>query len=290
MPQSQSKQKAINPPQHQDQQPGIEAEMTPRPAFEGNNYKPAGKLAGKKAIISGGDSGIGRAVAVAFAKEGADVAILYLNEEQDAQETKQAVEQLGRQCLAIGGDIGEEHFCKSAVKQVIDAWGQLDIVVNNAAEQYPQKSLSDITAAQLLRTFKTNIFGYFHLTKMALPHLKQGSSIVNTASITAYKGSPELIDYSATKGAIVSFTRSLAGSLVAQGIRVNGVAPGPIWTPLIPASFDEQKVSTFGSDTPMGRPGQPEELAASYVFLASDDASYITGQMIHVNGGDIVNG
>ncbi|OPA80897.1 NAD(P)-dependent oxidoreductase [Paenibacillus selenitireducens] len=290
MPQSQSKQQPIQPPQHQNQQPGIESQMNPRPLFEGKNYKPAGKLTGKVAIISGGDSGIGRAVSVAFAKEGADVAILYLNEDADAAETRTCIEQLGRKCLIIPGDIGDENFSKDAVKQVVAAWGKIDIVVNNAAEQHPQKSLADITAEQLQRTFKTNIFGAFYLTKMALPYLTQGSVIINTASITAYKGSQDLLDYSATKGAMVAFTRSLAGSLVGQGIRVNGVAPGPIWTPLIPASFDEQQVSTFGSDTPMGRPGQPEELAASYVFLASQDSTYMTGQMIHVNGGEIVNG
>jgi NAD(P)-dependent dehydrogenase (short-subunit alcohol dehydrogenase family) len=278
------------PPQHQLQQPGLQTEMNPQPVSEDPNYQGSGKLKNKVALISGGDSGIGRAVAIYFAKEGADVAIIYLNEHEDAEETKRQVEQEGRQCLLIAGDIGDEHFCKQAVKQVVDAFGQLDILVNNAAEQHPQNSLLNITSQQLEKTFRTNVFGYFYLTKAALPYLKEGSSIINTSSITAYEGHEQLLDYSATKGAVVTFTRSLAKSLVQKGIRVNGVAPGPIWTPLIPSTFSSDQVATFGSNTPMKRPGQPEEVAPSYVFLASDDSSYITGQMIHVNGGKIVNG
>jgi NAD(P)-dependent dehydrogenase (short-subunit alcohol dehydrogenase family) len=278
------------PPQHQLQQPGLQTEMNPQPISEDPNYQGSGKLKNKVALISGGDSGIGRAVAIYFAKEGADVAIIYLNEHQDAEETKKQVEQEGRQCLLIAGDIGDEQFCKEAVKQTVNTFGKLDILVNNAAEQHPQNSLLNITSQQLEKTFRTNVFGYFYLTKAALPYLKEGNSIINTASITAYEGHEQLLDYSATKGAIVAFTRSLAKSLVQKGIRVNGVAPGPIWTPLIPSTFSSENVATFGSNTPMKRPGQPKEVAPSYVFLASDDSSYITGQMIHVNGGEIVNG
>jgi NAD(P)-dependent dehydrogenase (short-subunit alcohol dehydrogenase family) len=225
-----------------------------------------------------------------FAKEGADVAIAYLNEHEDAKETIQQVEQIGRRCLAIAGDVGEEQFCQQAVKQTVDAFGQLDILVNNAAEQHPQESIEKISTEQLERTFRTNIFAMFHLTKAALPHLKQGSAIINTTSVTAYKGSPELLDYSSTKGAIVAFTRSLSQSLIEKGIRVNGVAPGPIWTPLIPATFPAEKVESFGDQVPMQRAGQPEEIAPSYVFLASDDASYMSGQILHPNGGTVVNG
>ncbi|MED5015802.1 SDR family oxidoreductase [Paenibacillus chibensis] len=285
-----SQNKQTLPPQHQNQQPGIESEMNPLPQYEPSDYQAAGKLKGKKVIITGGDSGIGRAVAVAFAKEGADLSIIYLNEHEDAKETKRQVEQEGRKCLLIAGDIGDEGFCKNAVNQSVQELGGLDILINNAAEQHPQQKLEDITAEQLERTFRTNIFGMFHMTKMAMPHLKSGSSIVNTASITAYKGNPTLIDYSATKGAIVSFTRSLSMSVVEKGIRVNAVAPGPIWTPLIPSTFDAKKVSEFGSTQPMKRPGQPEELAPAYVYLASNDSSYVSGQVIHVNGGEIVNG
>ncbi|AMX84393.1 NAD(P)-dependent oxidoreductase [Geobacillus subterraneus] len=285
-----TKQQTTLPPQHQTRQPGLQTEMNPQPVTIKDSYKGSGKLKNKTAIISGGDSGIGRAVAVHFAKEGADVAILYLNEHEDADETKRLVEQEGRRCLAIAGDIGDEAFCKEAVKQTIEAFGKLDIVVNNAAEQHPQPNFLNITAAQLEKTFRTNVFGCFFLTKAALPHLKSGSAIINTASITAYEGNEQLIDYSATKGAIVAFTRSLAKALVGQGIRVNGVAPGPIWTPLIPSTFKSEQVATFGANTPMKRPGQPCEVAPSYVFLASEEASYITGQMIHVNGGKIVNG
>jgi NAD(P)-dependent dehydrogenase (short-subunit alcohol dehydrogenase family) len=285
-----TKQQATLPPQHQNRQPGLQTEMTPQPVSVSEQYKASGKLHNKVAIISGGDSGIGRAVAIHFAKEGADVAIIYLNEQEDAEETKRQVEQEGRKCLLIAGDVGDEQFCKQAVKQTVDQFGKLDIVVNNAAEQHPQKSLLNITSQQLEKTFRTNVFGYFYLTKAALPYLQKGSAIINTASITAYEGNEQLIDYSATKGAIVAFTRSLAKSLIQQGIRVNGVAPGPIWTPLIPSTFTSDQVATFGSNTPMKRPGQPSEVAPSYVFLASDDASYITGQMIHVNGGKVVNG
>jgi len=277
------------PPQHQNQQPGRESQMTPRPQFEDAQYQGSGKLSGKVALITGGDSGIGRAVAIAYAKEGADVAIAYLNEKEDAEETKRHVEQEGRRCLAIAGDIGDEQFCQQAVQQTVNQLGKLDILVNNAAEQHPQESIEDITAEQLERTFRTNIFSMFYLTKAALPHLHEGSAIINTTSVTAYKGNQQLLDYSATKGAIVAFTRSLSQSLVEKGIRVNGVAPGPIWTPLIPSTFPEEKVASFGAQVPMQRAGQPEEVAPSYVFLASKDSSYMSGQVLHPNGGEVVN-
>ncbi|MEA2512260.1 MAG: hypothetical protein QOF33_4363 [Thermomicrobiales bacterium] len=285
-----SDQQQTMPPQQQDQRPGIEAEMTPRPVAEDPGYKACGKLTGKVALITGGDSGIGRAVAIIYAKEGADSAIVYLNEHEDAEETKRQVEAEGRRCLLIPGDIGDEAFCQQAVERTVGELGRLDILVNNAAEQHPQDSIEKISAEQLERTFRTNIFSMFFLTKAALKHLKPGSAIVNTTSVTAYKGSPELLDYSSTKGAIVAFTRSLAQSLIEQGIRVNGVAPGPIWTPLIPSTFPEDKVASFGADVPMKRPGQPEEVATCYVFLASDDSSYIAGQILHPNGGNVVNG
>ncbi|MBE0338905.1 SDR family oxidoreductase [Paenibacillus sp. 23TSA30-6] len=278
------------PPQHQEQQPGVESKMSPAPQFEKSTYKAAGKLTGKVALITGGDSGIGRAVAVTYAKEGADVAIIYLNEHKDAEETKRQVEQEGRKCVLIPGDIGDDQFAKKAVQQTVNELGKLDIVVNNAAEQHPQQKLEDITREQLERTFRTNIFGMFFLTQAALPHLKKGSAIVNTTSITAYAGNKTLIDYSSTKGAITSFTRSLSLNLVDQGIRVNAVAPGPVWTPLIPSTFDAKTVSEFGGAQPMKRPGQPEELAPAYVYLASDDSSYVSGQVIHINGGEVVNG
>ena len=248
------------------------------------------KLAGRVAVISGGDSGIGRAVALAYAAHGAHVAVLYLNEKKDASETVRLVTETGCEAFALAGDIGDAAFCKRAVARIVKRWGRLDIVVNNAAEQHPQESLADISEKQLERTFRTNVFGCFFLTQAALPHLQKGGVIINTTSVTAYRGSKSLIDYSATKGAIVSFTRALAHSVVKQGIRVNAVAPGPIWTPLIPASFPEEKVETFGSDVPMGRAGQPNEVAACYVFLASDEASYMTGQVLHPNGGEIING
>jgi NAD(P)-dependent dehydrogenase (short-subunit alcohol dehydrogenase family) len=288
---SNKKQKANTfPPQHQNNQPGTENEMHPAPISVDNRYRGSEKLKDKVAIITGGDSGIGKSVSIYFAKEGADVVIVYLNEDQDATETKQLVEKEGRKCLLLAGDIGDEEFCKSVIEQTFSKFGKIDILVNNAAEQHPQNSIIDITAQQLERTFRTNIFSFFYMTKACLPHLKQGSSIINTASITAYQGNETLIDYSATKGAIVSFTRSLAKSLATQGIRVNGVAPGPIWTPLIPSTFNAEQVAKFGADTPMGRAGQPCELAPSYVYLASDDSTYVSGQMIHVNGGTIVNG
>lgn len=264
--------------------------MTPRPKADDSTYRGSDKLLDKVALITGGDSGIGRAVAIAFAKEGADVAIGYLNEHDDAKVTTQHVERLGRRCLAIAGDIGSEQFCRQAVKQTVDAFGHLDILVNNAAEQHLQESIEDISAEQLERTFRTNIFSMFYLTKAALPHLKTGSTIINTTSVTAYKGHPQLLDYSATKGAIVAFTRSLSQALLERGIRVNGVAPGPIWTPLIPATFPPEKVESFGKEAAMGRAGQPEEIAPSYVFLASDDSSYMAGQILHPNGGAVVNG
>lgn len=277
-------------PQVQNKQPGIENEMKPKPSAENPSYKGSEKLKGKVALITGGDSGIGRAVAIIYAKEGADIVIAYLNEHDDAKETKALVEKEGVRCITIAGDIGEEKFCQQLIEQSIKEFNQLDILVNNAAEQHPKKTLEEITKEQLERTFRTNIFSFFYLTKAALPYLKKGSSIINSTSVTAYKGSAELLDYSATKGAIVAFTRSLSQSLVEKGIRVNAVAPGPIWTPLIPASFSEQKVATFGEQVPMGRAGQPDEIAPSYIFLASTDSSYMTGQVLHPNGGTVING
>lgn len=288
MPQDQQKQTL--PPQHQDHRPGTESEMHPKPEYESSEYKAAGKLKGKVALITGGDSGIGRAVAVHFAKEGADVSIVYLSEHRDAEETKRQVEQEGSKCLLIAGDVGDDAFCRDAVSQTVEKLGKLDILVNNAAEQHPQKKIEDITKEQLERTFRTNIFGIFFMTQAAMPHLSKGSSIINTTSITAYRGSPELLDYSSTKGAIVAFTRSLSMNLAKQGIRVNAVAPGPIWTPLIPSTFPPEHVSEFGATQPMKRPGQPEELAPAYVYLASTDSSYVSGQVIHVNGGEVING
>ncbi|WP_445501911.1 SDR family oxidoreductase [Microvirga sp. G4-2] len=280
-----SEQKQTLPPQVQDRQPGHETEMKPRPDFE-PRYPGSNRLQGKTALITGGDSGIGRAVAVLFAREGANVAILYLDETEDAQETKRLVEREGGTCLTIAGDVGDPAFCRSVVDQVIQRFGKLDILINNAAEQHPKGEISEITPEQIDRTFRTNIFGYFYMTQAAMPHLKKGATIINTTSVTAYRGSSELLDYSATKGAIVAFTRSLAQKLAEQGIRVNGVAPGPIWTPLIPATFSAEKVKSFGANTPLKRPGQPNEVAPSYLFLACEDASYITGSILHPNGGD----
>jgi NAD(P)-dependent dehydrogenase (short-subunit alcohol dehydrogenase family) len=275
--------------QQSQRMPGIEEKMDPKPIAI--KPQPKKKLLGKVALITGGDSGIGRAVALLFAEEGSDIAISYLSEQKDADEVKRMVEEeFGQQCLLIPGDIRKERTCEKIVNATIKKYGKLDILVNNAATQTEQKSLTDISDDQLYETFETNIFSMFRITKFALPYLKKGSCIVNTASVTAYRGSPELLDYSATKGAIVTFTRSLSHSLVKKGIRVNGVAPGPIWTPLIVGSFKGKKVATFGSDVPLGRAGEPAEVAPCYLFLASEDSSYMTGQVLHPNGGEIVNG
>lgn len=275
-------------PRQRQTQPGKEAEMTPRPQSGEFEYEGAGKLKGKSALITGGDSGIGRAVAIAFAREGANVAFAYLEEDRDAKETRDIVEKAGVRCLAFKGDVGQERFCIDVVKKTVEAFGKLDILVNNAAEQHYRESLEEISAEQLERTFRTNIFSYFFLAKAALRHLGEGSRIINTTSVTAFKGNPALIDYSSTKGAIVAFTRSLALSLSEKGILVNAVAPGPVWTPLIPATFPEEKTEQFGENVPLKRAGQPVEIAHSYVFLASDGGSYMTGQILHPNGGTIV--
>jgi NAD(P)-dependent dehydrogenase (short-subunit alcohol dehydrogenase family) len=284
------KEKKLRPPQHQKCQPGRQYKMRPQPKSGASDYVGSGKLRDRVALITGGDSGIGRAVAVLFAKEGADVAVVYLNEHRDARETKRLVAAQGRKCVLIAGNIGNEKFCRTAVTQTRRELGAINILVNNAAEQHPQESITRISEKQLERTFRTNIFSMFFLMKAVMPHFKKGGVIINTASVTAYQGSPELLDYSATKGAIVAFTRSLSQALAEKKIRVNAVAPGPIWTPLIPATFPAKEVTTFGSDTPLGRAGEPEEVATSFVFLASDDSSYMTGQVLHPNGGRVVNG
>lgn len=278
----------LQPKQKQEHQPGRETEMHPRPEYE-PKFPGVGKLKDKVAIITGGDSGIGRAVAVHMAREGADIAIVYLEEHKDADETARAVAREGRRAIKIPGDIGDEDFCRNAVEQTVKEFGQVDILVNNAAEQHVVKDLTELSGEQLVRTFRTNVFGYFFMSKHALKHMKAGASIVNTTSITAYKGNPMLVDYASTRGAIVAFTRSLSQQLIDKGIRVNGVAPGPIWTPLIPASFDEKKTAEHGKGAPMERAGQPNEVAPCHVFLASDEASYITGQVLHPNGGTVVN-
>ena len=290
MPQKVKPKKAQRPKQHQNRQPGLEYKMRPQPKADDPSQRGCDKLKGKVALITGGDSGIGRAVAIAFAKEGAQVAVVYLDEHKDAEETRSLVEGYGQTCLLISGDVGDEKFCQRAIRQTVQKLKRLDIVVNNAAVQYPQNSLDDISSKQLEKTFRTNIFSYFYIAKAALPYLGKGSAIINTTSVTAYRGSPHLLDYSSTKGAIVSFTRSLSQALVEKEIRVNGVAPGPIWTPLIPATFPAEDVAKFGSDVPLGRAGEPEEVAPCYVFLASDDSSYMTGQVLHPNGGEIING
>lgn len=273
-------------PAQRQELPGNEYQMNPQPEIIRENYTGSGKLLGKTAFITGGDSGIGRSVAVHFAREGANIAIVYLKEDKDALETKALVEKEGQQCFIVSGDLKDEKFCKSAIKKCQTLFKKINIIVNNAAVQFPQTELEKITPAQLQKTFETNIYPYFYITKAALPFLKEGDTIINTSSVTAYRGSEHLVDYASTKGAIVSFTRSLSTMLAPKKIRVNGVAPGPIWTPLIVASFD--KLSEFGKDNPMGRAGQPSEVAPAYVFLACEDSSYITGQFIHINGGEIV--
>jgi NAD(P)-dependent dehydrogenase (short-subunit alcohol dehydrogenase family) len=278
--------KKIHPAQTQVR-PGSEAKMKPKPKAE-RPSRPL-KLENKVALITGGDSGIGRAVAILFAEEGADVALAYLNEHEDAAHTKEKVEDLGRQCVLLSGDIGSEAVCKRIVKSAIKKFGRIDILVNNAAIHYERKSITDITTQQLKKTFATNIFSMFWITQNALPAMKKGSVIINTSSVTAYRGSPHLIDYAATKGAIVAFTRSLSANLVKKNIRVNGVAPGPIWTPLIVSSFNPDRVASHGSDVPMERAGEPAEVAPSFLFLASDDSTYMTGQFLHPNGGEILN-
>ncbi|KEO75398.1 SDR family oxidoreductase [Anditalea andensis] len=281
-------QETSKPGQTQESQPGDQYQMEPQPKSEPSSgtYK---KLAGKVALITGGDSGIGRAVAIAFAEQGADMVIAYLEEDKDAEETRSMVEKHGQKAVVIKGDVSQSRHCQEIVDKAIASFGKLDIVVNNAAQQYPQDNLEDITEEQLTKTFSTNIYSYFFITKAALAHLKKGASIINTSSVTAYRGSHHLLDYAATKGAIVSFTRSLSANLAPKGIRVNGVAPGPIWTPLIPATFSKEHVDEFGTNVPLGRPGEPAEVAPSYVFLASEDSSYMTGQFLHPNGGEIIN-
>ena len=275
-------------PEQEQSLPGHQHKMHPEPEIIRKNYKGSDKLKNKVALITGGDSGIGRSVAVHFAREGADIGIVYLSEDKDAKKTKQLVEKENRKCLIIEGDVKDEAFCKTTVKQCMDTYKKLDVLVNNAAVQFPKDALKDIDKAQLEETFETNIYPFFYITKAALPHLKKGASIINTSSVTAYRGSDHLLDYSSTKGAIVAFTRSLSQNLAKKNIRVNGVAPGPIWTPLIPATFDN--ISDFGKDTPLGRVGQPSEVAPAYVYLACEDSSYVTGQFIHVNGGEMIGG
>jgi len=281
--------KKINPPQHQ-QRPGIGKKMHPQPVVDNHDQVGSGKLRGKIALITGADSGIGKAVAILFAKEGADIAIAYLNEHKDAADTKQKVEMYGRKCLLLAGDISKETFCNNIVRKTITTYGKIDILVNNAAIHYESKKPEDLETKKILHTFQVNIFSMMFITRAAVPHMKEGSAIINSSSVTAYRGSPELMDYSATKGAIVAFTRSLATNLMKRKIRVNGVAPGPIWTPLIASSFASKKVAAHGSTAPMQRAGEPVEVAPSYLFLASADSNYMSGQFLHPNGGEIVNG
>lgn len=281
--------KQLQPPQHQDHQPGRESEMTPPPQSHAADHTGHGRLRGQVALITGGDSGIGRSVAIAFAKEGARVGIVYLNEHEDAKETLRCVEAEGGRAAMWSGDLGDPAFCADIVQKVRQEFGGIDVLVNNAAEQHPQDRLQDVSAEQVERTFRTNIFAMINLSREALSCMKPGGRIINTTSVTAYRGSAHLVDYAATKGAIVSFTRSLALQLAPQGIRVNGVAPGPVWTPLIPASFSAQEVASFGQNVPMKRPAQPDEISPCYLFLASDDSAYMTGQVLHPNGGEIIN-
>lgn len=277
---------AAKPAQEQDEQPGLESLMRPKPKYE-PRFRGSGRLEGKAALISGGDSGIGRACSVLFAREGADIAIIYLNEDGDARETKRLVENERRSAILIRGDVGDAEFCANAVDTSLKAFGRIDVLINNAAEQHVA-DFEEISAEQLRRTFQTNVFGCFYLTQAALPHLKKGAAIVNTTSVTAFRGSDKLIDYSATRGAIVAFTRALSQYCAPRGIRVNAVAPGPIWTPLIPASFEAKDVAKFGLEQPLGRPGEPNEVASCHLFLACEDSSYMTGQTLHPNGGEIV--
>lgn len=278
---------ATIPKQRQKEQPGKQYKMTPEPEIIRKSYKGSGKLNKKTALITGGDSGIGRSVAVHFAREGANIAIVYYKEDKDAEDTKALVEKEGVRCLLLKGDLKKESFCKKMVSETLQEFGRLNILVNNAAMQFPAEDVEELSAEHIKVTFETNIFPFFYATQEAVKEMKKGDSIVNTTSVTAYRGSAHLLDYSSTKGAIVTFTRSLSSMLTKKGIRVNAVAPGPIWTPLIPASFKPEEVAKFGKDTPMKRPGQPSEVAPAYVFLASDDASYMTGQVIHVNGGEM---
>ena len=275
---------------HEDALPGHESELEPKPDWQ-PRYRGSGRLAGKVAVITGADSGIGRAVAALFAREGADIAILYLCEHDDAAKTREIVEGEGRRAIVIAGEIGEKGFCDDAIARAVSELGGIDILVNNAGEQHPNKDITDISEAQLRRTFQTNIFGMFFITQAARPHLKKGAAIINCTSVTSFEGSDELLDYSATKGAITSFTRALSENLVGKGIRVNAVAPGPIWTPLNPCGgASAEKMKTFGQSTPMGRPGQPNEVAPCFLFLACEDSSYMSGQVLHPNGGTIVGG
>ncbi len=284
-----SEAKAGFPPQHQEHQPGRESQMRPEPDYE-PRYPGSGRLKGKVALITGGDSGIGRAVAVLFAREGASVAIAFKEEIQDAEKTRRLIKAEGAEPFSFCGDVGRKEFCEQAVAMTVEHFGRLDVLVNNAAEQHVSRDLPDISEEQLEETYRTNIFGYFFMTQAALPHLNAGAAIINTTSVTAYRGSEHLVDYASTKGAIVAFTRSLSAQLAEKGIRVNAVAPGPIWTPLIPASFDADRVAEFGTNVPLGRAGQPNEVAPAFLFLACHDSSYFTGQVLHPNGGEIVGG
>lgn len=281
--------KQIRPPQKQPR-PGEQSKLIPVSETQPKEYSEAGKLAGKVCLITGGDSGIGKAIALLFAKEGASIAISYLSEDKDASQTQTEVEAFGQTCISIKSDLAKEENCKETVSETIKQLGKLDVLINNAALHWEADSIEEITTEQLMKTFYSNFFSYFWVTKYAMSHLKPGSCIINTTSVTAYRGSPTLIDYASTKGAIVAFTRSLASNLIDKGIRVNAVAPGPIWTPLVASSFDEKKVSEFGSDSPMKRAGMPNEVAPCFLFLATDDSSYITGQVLHPNGGEIING